>query len=644
MSVEQISSYKKGPASALKKDRMMPPAPLDIHNGTASSINSNHMPEETNSILLNVLSPSSVPLPVTPLVTVVNTEIIPDSESDIKSNASSLETIATAPADLPQSTTSTVESEEKSKLSSTDGVAPLPSSSAPTLPRTRSFLQHRKGIKSVEVPRQRILEALIARQAGPLTAVPMASALKSAGLPAFQDTSKDSKPPVSLTLETPRIPSAALSTLQSPCFYHQRFDQVIDVERVVDEIAHQDEMNMSHSDYLKTATSVREISRQLNRRTIKSAVQNVMIVTKARDNSLVVLTREVAEWLMKTPRYGKDLGVNVYVDKKLKHSRRFDADGLIRENPELDGKLRYWTPDLCYGSPDTFDLVLTLGGDGTVLFTSWLFQAVVPPILSFSLGSLGFLTNFKFEEYKRHLDKVLNDGTRVSMRMRFTCTVFRSQPGGCEPIEGERFEVLNELVIDRGPSPYVSHMELYGDDDHITTIAADGCIFSTPTGSTAYSLSAGGSLVHPDIPAILVTPICPHTLSFRPMILSDSMLLRVNIPEGSRATAWCSFDGRARLELRQGDYITIAASKYPFPTVLSQPQEWIDSIQRTLQWNKRAAAQKAFVKDTGDDKLDLDGEWDIDTTDDSGVYTDDGDSATSPMRRQMSLLTMAMGN
>ncbi|KAK6530132.1 NAD(+) kinase [Orbilia ellipsospora] len=604
---------------------MMPPVPLDIFT-SSSTTTSLGQPERSNTVSLDILSPTSVPLPVTPRITLDNTEAGLDSDSDIKSTPSSPETVIAAPL---QFTATPVD-----EIAKAETVSPLPKAAA--LPRTKSFLQHRKGIKSVEVPRQRILEALIARQAGPQTANPMAASGMSSGTPSGM-TSPGLWAPSNLSLDTRR---PGLSSLQSPCFYHQRFDPVIDVERVVDEIAHQDEMNMTHSDYLKTATSVREISRQLNRRTIKSAVQNVMIVTKARDNSLVVLTREVAEWLMKTPRYGKKLGVNVYVDKKLSISKRFDSEGLIRENPELKDKLKYWTPDMCYSQPDTFDLVLTLGGDGTVLFTSWLFQAVVPPILSFSLGSLGFLTNFKFDDYKKRLDKVLNDGTRVSMRMRFTCTVFRAEPGESEPIEGERFEVLNELVIDRGPSPYVSHMELYGDDDHITTVAADGCIFSTPTGSTAYSLSAGGSLVHPDIPAILVTPICPHTLSFRPMILSDSMLLRVNIPEGSRATAWCSFDGRARLELRQGDYITIAASKYPFPTVLSQPQEWIDSIQRTLQWNKRAAAQKAFVKNIGDEH-DLDGEWDIDTTDDSGIYTDDGDSASSPMRRQMSLLTMA---
>jgi len=90
-----------------------------------------------------------------------------------------------------------------------------------------------------------------------------------------------------------------------------------------------------------------------------------------------------------------------------------------------------------------------------------------------------------------------------------------------------------------------------GDEHHLTTVQADGLTISTPTGSTAYSLSAGGSLVHPQIPAILITPICPHTLSFRPMLLPDSMELRICVPYNSRSTAWASFDGRGRVELKR---------------------------------------------------------------------------------------------
>jgi NAD+ kinase len=435
-----------------------------------------------------------------------------------------------------------------------------------------------------------------------------------------------------------------MAALASPCFFHKKFDKAVNLDKVLEEIADND--SISHSRLMQTAFSVREVSKQLQRRPIKMTVRNVMIVTKARDNALVHLTRELAEWLLVTPRYGSDVGVNVYVDYKLERSKRFDAPSLIAKDKRFESSLRYWNPDLCWETPEKFDLVLTLGGDGTVLFTSWLFQRIVPPILSFSLGSLGFLTNFEFAQYKAALDKIMNDtGMRVNLRMRFTCTVYRYQKnaaaGSPSHIEAEQFEVLNELVIDRGPSPYVSNLELYGDNNLLTVVQADGCIFSTPTGSTAYSLSAGGSLVHPDIPAILLTPICPHTLSFRPMLLNDSMALRIAVPLKSRATAYCAFDGKGRVELRQGDHVTIAASQYPFPTVLSQPTEWFDSISRTLRWNNRGAAQKAWDgDDEGEEGEEQEATFDIDFDNDD-VDRDSGYSAEgstvdgrgSPMRK-----------
>jgi NAD+ kinase len=355
---------------------------------------------------------------------------------------------------------------------------------------------------------------------------------------------------------------------------------------------------------------------------LKRAVRKIMVITKARDNQLVSLTRELTQWLLATPRYGKDIGVNVWVDSKLKRSKRFDYESLLAQDERFKDMLHFWTPALCLERPELFDLVITLGGDGTVLFTSWLFQRIVPPVLAFSLGSLGFLTNFDFETYKERLNNIMGDaGMRVNMRMRFTCTVYRSAASYATPngassasistttsqsglehpesakIEGETHEVLNELVIDRGPSSYISSLDLYANDSLLTRISADGIILSTPTGSTAYSLSAGGSLVHPDIPAILLTPICPHTLSFRPMLLNDDMALKVAIPSSGRGGAFVSFDGKGRVELGRGDEVVVRASQYPFPTVMGQPLEWFDSISRTLRWNTRAAEQKGWAGD-----------------------------------------------
>ncbi|KAJ6028728.1 hypothetical protein N7540_004304 [Penicillium herquei] len=542
--------------------------------------------------------------------------------------------------------------------------------------------QKAKALSTDCIPRQTIMKALASRTSLSNTSLGSGSNSNSAStsswseLVANKNNSANQSPPSSdererrcssassqrlsaalsnlqLNSYLDRSPATARLVMQSPCYFHQRFDDAVNIKKVLEEIA--DDEWLSHSRLVQTATGVREVSKQLQRRPIKRAVRNVMIVTKARDNSLVLLTRELAEWLLSTPRYGSDLGVNVYVDAKLRNSKRFDAPGLLQKEPRFTQMLHFWTPDLCWTSPDKFDLVLTLGGDGTVLFTSWLFQRVVPPVFCFSLGSLGFLTNFEFSEYRSHLNAIMGDvGMRVNLRMRFTCTVFRkdrskgAEVGAVE--EGEQFEVLNEVVIDRGPSPYVSNLELYADNELLTVVQADGCIFSTPTGSTAYSLSAGGSLMHPSIPGILLTPICPHTLSFRPMVLSDSHLLRIAVPNTSRSTAYCSFDGKGRVELRQGDYVTVEASQYPFPTVVSDSGEWFTSVQRALRWNTRGAVQKGWDGGAEGDP-DLNGEeeeqWDIDTDSgptgtDSGIGpSEDGDAfSPNPMRRQMSLLNM----
>lgn len=500
--------------------------------------------------------------------------------------------------------------------------------------------QARKGSVG-DIPRQTILKAMASRQQ--ITAATLGLASFSSMSQALQESKQSSSPsqhsPIlaatvatSTTVMSPiAIPSASISAslLRSPCFFHQRFEGLVDIQKVLEEI---DQEDYSHSRLMQTATGVREVSKQLQRKPLKRAVRSVMIVTRARDNSLVYLTRELTEWLLTTPRYGKDYGVNVYVDAKLKHSKRFDPASLLAKDPRYKTMLRYWTPDLCWSSPEKFDLVLTLGGDGTVLFTSWLFQRVVPPILSFALGSLGFLTNFSFDQYKQHLNDIMGDqGMRVNLRMRFTCTVWRrdtspnAEKGAVE--EGEQFEVLNELVIDRGPSAYVSNLELYGDDELLTVVQADGCIFSTPTGSTAYSLSAGGSLIHPSIPAILLTPICPHSLSFRPMVLSDTLSLRIAVPNRSRSSAYCSFDGKGRIELKQGDYVTLEASQYPFPTVMTGTNEWVESVQRALRWNVRGAEQKGWAEGNVDEGDETEVEqWDIDIGDSNGVYsgTDSG--------------------
>lgn len=245
------------------------------------------------------------------------------------------------------------------------------------------------------------------------------------------------------------------------------------------------------------------------------------------------------------------------------------------------------------------------------------------------MGSLGFLTKFDFERYRETLSKAFTDGITVSLRLRFEATVMRSQRRDTdrktkdlvEELIGEECEdhtthrpdgthnILNEVVLDRGPNPTMSTIEVFGDNEHFTTVQADGVCVATPTGSTAYNLAAGGSLCHPDNPVILVTAICAHTLSFRPIILPDTIVLRLGVPYDARASSWASFDGREREELKPGDYVTISASRFPFPSVLPMERKkegWIDSISRTLNWNSRQR-QKAWNESLEGDALALTG-------------------------------------
>ncbi|EPE02949.1 atp nad kinase [Ophiostoma piceae UAMH 11346] len=398
------------------------------------------------------------------------------------------------------------------------------------------------------------------------------------------------------------------------------------------------------------AWGVRELSRRLGSLRLKFRVKTIFLLTKIYDEDLLPKARALTKWLLSHER---DVRYTVYFERSLKDNKIFDMPGLLEElrreeaaaikttndgnSPppsfaaNLESRLRFWDESMCRTRPHTFDFVITLGGDGTVLYASWLFQRIVPPVLSFSLGSLGFLTKFDFDDYQATLTRAFAQGVTVSLRLRFEATIMRSQTVEkavltdgddssslvttprrkrdlVEELIGEEkddehthrpdgtFEILNEVVVDRGPNATMSYMEIFGDDEHFTSVLADGICVSTPTGSTAYNLAAGGSLCHPENPVMLVTSICPHTLSFRPIILPDTIVLRVGVPYDARTSSWASFDGRERVELHPGDYVTISASRFPFASVQApgrRSEDWVNSISGKLGWNTRQK-QKAY--------------------------------------------------
>ncbi|EPY52761.1 NAD/NADH kinase [Schizosaccharomyces cryophilus OY26] len=265
------------------------------------------------------------------------------------------------------------------------------------------------------------------------------------------------------------------------------------------------------------------------------------------------------------------------------------------ENLVPKENVRFWSAELCTQQPNVFDCVITIGDDTTALRASWLFQDVVPPVISYSVANPGFLSVLPINDYQQTLDVIFRKGFTVNLRMRFQCSIMRYVGEKKTHICEGQFSVLNELLIDRGPNPFMIMLDLYVDNEYITCLQSDGVCVSTPTGSTAYSVAAGGSLCHPGIPAILISAICPHSLSFRPIILPDSMTLRIVVPLDARSNAWCAFDGHHRVELGLGDYISVSASPFPFPSFnrYKNSTDWFDVLRHTLNWNDRKNRQRA---------------------------------------------------
>jgi NAD+ kinase len=297
--------------------------------------------------------------------------------------------------------------------------------------------------------------------------------------------------------------------------------------------------------------------------------------------------------------------VNVYVEPKVLEKlqwpflRTFSED-LTRDTSSPNQNQPATSEEASGGYRNlhrVIDLIICLGGDGTILHTASMFPSAVPPILGFNLGSLGFLTAFDIQRYKEYINHVFNGSVYLSTRMRLTCKI-RRQNGTIEPY---RYQVLNDIVVDRGQCPFLCNLECYCNNSKITTVQADGLILATPTGSTAYSMSAGGSIVHPNVNCLLLTPICPHSLSFRPIILPDSTILTIKVPQESRGTAWVGFDGKNRQELQRGDSVIVTTSIWPVPLICKteETSEWFMDLTDIFNWNKRER-QKSFSHDDYD--------------------------------------------
>ncbi|KAM3741205.1 hypothetical protein ACB098_08G157800 [Castanea mollissima] len=307
----------------------------------------------------------------------------------------------------------------------------------------------------------------------------------------------------------------------------------------------------------------------------ESHPQTVLVMTKPNSISVRILCTEMVRWLR------EQKNMNIYVEPRVREE-------LLTESSYFNF-VQTWKDDKEVLLLHTkVDLVVTLGGDGTVLWAASMFKGPVPPVVPFSLGSLGFMTPFHTENYRECLNQVLKGPISITLRHRLQCHVIRDAAKNEYETE-EPILVLNEVTIDRGISSYLTNLECYCDNSFVTCVQGDGLILSTTSGSTAYSLAAGGSMVHPQVPGILFTPICPHSLSFRPLILPEHVTLRVQVPYNSRGHAWASFDGKDRKQLAAGDALVCSMAPWPVPTAcqVDSTGDFLRSIHEGLHWNLR---------------------------------------------------------
>ncbi|XP_050370584.1 NAD(H) kinase 1 isoform X1 [Argentina anserina] len=303
--------------------------------------------------------------------------------------------------------------------------------------------------------------------------------------------------------------------------------------------------------------------------------QTVLILTKPNSTSVRVLCAQMVRWLR------EQKGLDIYVEPRVRVE-------LVTESSYYNF-VHTWKEETEIMLLHTkVDLVVTLGGDGTVLWAASMFKGPVPPVVPFSLGSLGFMTPFHSERYRDYLDSLLKGPISITLRHRLQCHVIRETAKNEFETEGPIL-CLNEVTIDRGISSYLTNLECYCDSSFVTCVQGDGLILSTTSGSTAYSLAAGGSMVHPQVPGILFTPICPHSLSFRPLILPEHVTLRVQVPFNSRSHAWASFDGKDRKRLAAGDALVCSMAPWPVPTAcqVDSTNDFLTSIHDGLHWNLR---------------------------------------------------------
>jgi NAD+ kinase len=281
-------------------------------------------------------------------------------------------------------------------------------------------------------------------------------------------------------------------------------------------------------------------------------VKTIGILTKPKFPDVKHILKELVTWL-------REHGKEVVLDVK--------TAGLLGE-PGAHRKTQIAT---------LADMILVLGGDGTMLNAARLVEERSVPILGVNMGGLGFLTEVTLDHLYPALERVFAKDFFLEERLMLRARIDR---------HGEHVAqstVLNDVVVGKGTLARMIEVQITINGQFVTSLRGDGLIISTATGSTAYSLSAGGPIIHPSVPALILTPICPHTLTHRPLLIPNTVSLEVTLTSKDEG-AMTTFDGQVGVAMTQGDTVIVNASDHTTNLIRFPDRTYYDVLRRKLKW------------------------------------------------------------
>jgi len=256
------------------------------------------------------------------------------------------------------------------------------------------------------------------------------------------------------------------------------------------------------------------------------------------------------------------------------------------------GRLNFDFYELTGDDEANIDLIIVIGGDGSILWALKYFQhREAPPVLAFSKGTVNYLCNFPIANYEATIKKIMegiNCGKsfKIEQRSRLQCEILNKEKG-----QKKTIQALNEIVMDRGINPTIIRLDCHLEGKYFATFEGDGVMVATPTGSTAYQLSAGGPIMNHLNSSLAVTPIAPMNLATRPVVLPNNINLTFKLKDESRKTAFLSADGHTRVEITKGSEVRITGNQHSIAFILDEDKDtldnWIYRLRNLLGWNKK---------------------------------------------------------